>query len=48
MDEGKRLDEQLAYYWARAGEYDEWFLREGRYLFRQILLRIERLAWHPT
>ena len=25
------LDEQLAYYRARAGEYDEWFLREGRY-----------------
>jgi demethylmenaquinone methyltransferase/2-methoxy-6-polyprenyl-1,4-benzoquinol methylase len=25
------LDQQLAYYRARAGEYDEWFLREGRY-----------------
>ena len=25
------LDEQVAYYRARAGEYDEWFLREGRY-----------------
>jgi SAM-dependent methyltransferase len=25
------LDEQLAYYRARAGEYDEWFLRQGRY-----------------
>jgi demethylmenaquinone methyltransferase/2-methoxy-6-polyprenyl-1,4-benzoquinol methylase len=25
------LDEQLAYYRARAGEYDEWFLRRGRY-----------------
>lgn len=23
--------EQIAYYRARAGEYDEWFLREGRY-----------------
>jgi demethylmenaquinone methyltransferase/2-methoxy-6-polyprenyl-1,4-benzoquinol methylase len=25
------LSEQLAYYRARAGEYDEWFLRRGRY-----------------
>jgi demethylmenaquinone methyltransferase/2-methoxy-6-polyprenyl-1,4-benzoquinol methylase len=25
------LHEQLAYYRARAGEYDEWFLRQGRY-----------------
>ena len=25
------LDEQIAYYRARASEYDEWFLREGRY-----------------
>ncbi len=25
------LDEQIAYYQARAGEYDEWFLRQGRY-----------------
>ena len=25
------LDEQLAYYRARAGEYDEWFERTGRY-----------------
>src|SRR5437868_6839320 len=25
------LQEQLAYYRARAGEYDEWFLRQGRY-----------------
>jgi demethylmenaquinone methyltransferase/2-methoxy-6-polyprenyl-1,4-benzoquinol methylase len=33
MDEEKErlLDEQLAYYRARAGEYDEWFLRTGRY-----------------
>ena len=31
MDEGKILDEQLAYYRARAGEYDEWFPRTGRY-----------------
>ena len=30
-EEGRLLDEQLAYYRARAGEYDEWFLREGRY-----------------
>src|SRR5690348_1834729 len=25
------LREQIAYYRARAGEYDEWFLRTGRY-----------------
>lgn len=25
------LDNQLAYYRARAAEYDEWFLRQGRY-----------------
>jgi ubiquinone/menaquinone biosynthesis C-methylase UbiE len=25
------LDQQLAYYRARAGEYDQWFLRQGRY-----------------
>ncbi len=25
------LDEQILYYRARAGEYDAWFLREGRY-----------------
>jgi 2-polyprenyl-3-methyl-5-hydroxy-6-metoxy-1,4-benzoquinol methylase len=25
------LHDQVAYYRARAGEYDEWFLREGRY-----------------
>jgi 2-polyprenyl-3-methyl-5-hydroxy-6-metoxy-1,4-benzoquinol methylase len=25
------LDEQMAYYRARANEYDEWFLRQGRY-----------------
>ena len=31
MDEERLLDEQLAYYRARAGEYDEWFLRTGRY-----------------
>jgi ubiquinone/menaquinone biosynthesis C-methylase UbiE len=32
---GDRLDEllheQIAYYRARASEYDEWFLRTGRY-----------------
>jgi hypothetical protein len=31
MDEPKLLAEQLAYYRARAGEYDQWFLRESRY-----------------
>jgi SAM-dependent methyltransferase len=25
------LQDQIAYYRARAGEYDEWFLRQGRY-----------------
>ena len=25
------LAEQIAYYRARASEYDEWFLRRGRY-----------------
>jgi SAM-dependent methyltransferase len=25
------LDDQIAYYQARADEYDEWFLRQGRY-----------------
>jgi 2-polyprenyl-3-methyl-5-hydroxy-6-metoxy-1,4-benzoquinol methylase len=25
------LDDQITYYQARAGEYDEWFLRQGRY-----------------
>lgn len=25
------LDEQIEYYRARAGEYDQWYLREGRY-----------------
>lgn len=29
--ERKLLDAQVAYYRARAGEYDQWFLREGRY-----------------
>jgi SAM-dependent methyltransferase len=31
MDENQILEEQVAYYRARAAEYDEWFLREGRY-----------------
>lgn len=31
MTDKKLLDEQLTYYRARAGEYDEWFLRTGRY-----------------
>ena len=30
MDDGL-LEGQLAYYRARAGEYDEWFLRQGRH-----------------
>ncbi|HKC66186.1 MAG TPA: class I SAM-dependent methyltransferase [Pyrinomonadaceae bacterium] len=31
MNERELLDEQLAYYRARASEYDQWFLRQGRY-----------------
>ena len=31
MDERRIIEEQKAYYRARAGEYDEWFLRTGRY-----------------
>ncbi|MEO8051982.1 MAG: methyltransferase domain-containing protein [Acidobacteriota bacterium] len=31
MEERAILDEQMAYYRARAHEYDEWFLRQGRY-----------------
>jgi len=31
MNDETILSDQVAYYRARAGEYDEWFLREGRY-----------------
>jgi 2-polyprenyl-3-methyl-5-hydroxy-6-metoxy-1,4-benzoquinol methylase len=31
VEDRKLLDEQIAYYRARAQEYDEWFLRQGRY-----------------
>ena len=31
MDDRQLLDQQMAYYRARAPEYDEWFLRQGRY-----------------
>jgi 2-polyprenyl-3-methyl-5-hydroxy-6-metoxy-1,4-benzoquinol methylase len=31
MADDSMLQEQVAYYRARAGEYDEWFLRTGRY-----------------
>ena len=31
MDDRQLLDQQMAYYRARAEEYDEWFLREKRY-----------------
>jgi 2-polyprenyl-3-methyl-5-hydroxy-6-metoxy-1,4-benzoquinol methylase len=30
-DQDSLLDEQISYYKARAGEYDEWFYRQGRY-----------------
>lgn len=31
MEDRRLLDEQIAYYRARAREYDEWFVRLGRY-----------------
>jgi 2-polyprenyl-3-methyl-5-hydroxy-6-metoxy-1,4-benzoquinol methylase len=31
VEDDRILREQLEYYRARAGEYDEWFLRQGRY-----------------
>ncbi len=31
MTDRPLLDQQIAYYRARANEYDEWFLRQGRY-----------------
>jgi 2-polyprenyl-3-methyl-5-hydroxy-6-metoxy-1,4-benzoquinol methylase len=31
MEEDQLLTEQVSYYRARASEYDEWFLRQGRY-----------------
>jgi len=31
MEQDDLLREQVQYYRARAGEYDEWFLRQGRY-----------------
>jgi ubiquinone/menaquinone biosynthesis C-methylase UbiE len=31
MDEEQLIESQVAYYRARAGEYDQWFLRQGRY-----------------
>ena len=31
VDDRRLLDEQIAYYRARAGEYDEWWFRQGRY-----------------
>jgi len=31
MTDRASIDEQIAYYRARAGEYDEWLLRTGRY-----------------
>ncbi len=31
MTAGHVLDDQIAYYRARAGEYDEWWFRTGRY-----------------
>ncbi len=31
MDDRQILQDQISYYRARAAEYDEWFLRQGRY-----------------
>jgi hypothetical protein len=31
FEEGQLVESQVAYYRARAGEYDQWFLRQGRY-----------------
>jgi 2-polyprenyl-3-methyl-5-hydroxy-6-metoxy-1,4-benzoquinol methylase len=31
VEDRQLLDEQISYYRARAPEYDEWFLRQGRY-----------------
>ncbi|MDA7920733.1 hypothetical protein N9B73_03160 [Verrucomicrobiales bacterium] len=31
MSDKSLIEEQTAYYRARAAEYDEWFLRQGRY-----------------
>ena len=31
IQQKKYLDEQILYYRARAGEYDDWYLRKGRY-----------------
>jgi demethylmenaquinone methyltransferase/2-methoxy-6-polyprenyl-1,4-benzoquinol methylase len=36
------LREQVAYYRARAPEYDEWFLRQGRYALDEA----QRTQWH--
>ncbi|HLZ20929.1 MAG TPA: class I SAM-dependent methyltransferase [Ktedonobacterales bacterium] len=52
------LQQQIAYYRARAGEYDEWFLRQGRYdhgselnhrWFDEITAAVRALdAFHPA
>lgn len=52
------LQQQIAYYRARAGEYDEWFLRQGRYdhgtelnqrWFDEIAVAVRALeVFHPT
>jgi demethylmenaquinone methyltransferase/2-methoxy-6-polyprenyl-1,4-benzoquinol methylase len=49
MDETGLLDSQRAYYRARAAEYDEWFLRQGRYdrgpeLRERWLREVEQIA----
>jgi demethylmenaquinone methyltransferase/2-methoxy-6-polyprenyl-1,4-benzoquinol methylase len=49
-NEGRLINQQVAYYRARAPEYDEWFLRQGRYdrgpehrsQWAAELLRVER------
>jgi demethylmenaquinone methyltransferase/2-methoxy-6-polyprenyl-1,4-benzoquinol methylase len=42
IDPRTLLDEQIAYYRARAGEYDAWWLREGRYDHGEA----NNAAWH--
>ena len=38
------ISDQIDYYRARAGEYDEWFLRQGRFDHGRDFNR----RWHPS
>jgi hypothetical protein len=55
LDEAHVLHAQLAYYRARAAEYDEWFFRTGRYdrgpehqaaWFAEVAL-VDLFSWTP-